>query len=829
MKLEDGSYGSPRWSYEILDCAMPMTFDTYSNCAHQCVYCFAFFQRAINSGSDDYLHHRVKAVSVERTKKMFLDPDRYAGTFASYIKNRFVLQWGGLSDGFDWYEKKFRKSLELLRFFREIDYPLSISTKGVWFLDDPEYVEVLKGSRNTHWKYSIITADNDAAAKLEAGTPTPAARFHALKRLRDLGVGATTLRFRPFIIGVSEKTQEQLFAAAKDAGVDTSTTEFLCIEKRATPNHLARYQIMSDVAGYDVWSFYRKHSYSGAGLLRLNYDVKRPYVARLKEIAAAHGIPLFISDAHHKESSAGAGCCGLPSEGPLSNYNKGQFSEAIQIAKKQGSVRWADIAADAEWLKEIPFQNAEGYNTGGTALRAARRFHTMYDLMRDAWNNPTSWTSPARYFGGALVPGDKDADGDIVYLYNKPYVEDGKRVSSVAELAKAIGYYNERRGGDGAERGHVAFPVAVRAETCDAAVSACAILDAERVPYTVFAAGAVAEEIQSAVPHALVTAGARDEDVLAELRATGCEYGWLIDAEAFAEMENPTVRAALSAAEADVPGIVRSPTWAKLLHAPRPIVSGGNELRIAIPTFNRPALIQKATLAYLDRSGVRPEQVDIWISGESQVPLYADLPMEWKLRMRVGARGLMANRRAAEIGHYQEGTRLVWLNDDIFSVRRLTDGKLIETPIMGVIEDGFAQAEKHGAHLWGVYAVDNAFYMKERVHTDLRYVVGCFYGVILRHDPFLQPEYGDAKEDYERALRFFQHDGRIVRMDYYSPKTIYYNSPEIFPNTHHVELNIAALEARWPMWVKRNTRKKSPYPEINISNKGTITAREEAA
>src|SRR5688572_29278763 len=45
LKLDEGFYGSPRWTYEILDCAMPMTFDTYSNCAHQCLYCFSFFQR----------------------------------------------------------------------------------------------------------------------------------------------------------------------------------------------------------------------------------------------------------------------------------------------------------------------------------------------------------------------------------------------------------------------------------------------------------------------------------------------------------------------------------------------------------------------------------------------------------------------------------------------------------------------------------------------------------------------------------------------------------------------------------------------------------------
>lgn len=31
-------YGSPRWSGEIADCTMPMTFDTYSNCSFGCVY-----------------------------------------------------------------------------------------------------------------------------------------------------------------------------------------------------------------------------------------------------------------------------------------------------------------------------------------------------------------------------------------------------------------------------------------------------------------------------------------------------------------------------------------------------------------------------------------------------------------------------------------------------------------------------------------------------------------------------------------------------------------------------------------------------------------------
>ena len=253
MELESGYYSSPRWSWEILDCAMPMTFDTYSNCAHQCVYCFAFFQRAVGGAKDAYLHHKVKAVNVEKVKRLFrLDPDVIKGNmgqFAWYIKKRHVLQWGGLSDGFDWYEKKFRVSLELLKFFVEIDYPISISTKGIWWVYDPEYREVLKDAKNVHFKYSIITHDPQKAKKLEAGTPNPMSRMKAMEELNKLGIGATTLRFRPFVIGVSEDSINPLFQAAADAGVYSITTEFLCLEKRASANHLARYKIMGDVAG----------------------------------------------------------------------------------------------------------------------------------------------------------------------------------------------------------------------------------------------------------------------------------------------------------------------------------------------------------------------------------------------------------------------------------------------------------------------------------------------------------------------------------------------------------------------------------------------------
>jgi len=468
MKLEHGYYASPRWTYEILDCAMPMTFDTYSNCAHQCIYCFSFFQRAIGDTADDYLHHKVRAVNVDRIKQMFLNPDEKAGQFAPYIKRRMTMQWGGLSDGFDWYEKKFRKSLELLKFFVEIDYPISISTKGVWFLDDPEYVEVLKGAKNTHWKYSIITDNEEHVKLIEPGTPTATERFEALRKLNELGVGATTLRFRPFILGTSDKCIDSMFKKGKEAGCYSVTTEFLCWESRASTTSKERLEVLSKVLGYDVWNFYTENSARASGLLRLNYDLKRPYILEMKETAEKYGLKFFVSDAHHKEDSYHAGCCGLPESGPLSNVNRGQYAHAILLAKQNGFVKWSDIATEAhDVLSHIPVITAEGFPSD-TAERAKRHYMSMYDYMHDIWNNPRGWQSPARYFGGALVPSAPDENGDVVYLYNKPFIEEGLRVNSVNELAvqlRMVGKPNAERFDemmkDGGNFGHVAYPILV--------------------------------------------------------------------------------------------------------------------------------------------------------------------------------------------------------------------------------------------------------------------------------------------------------------------------------------------------------------------------------
>lgn len=303
------NYSSPRWSNEWPDCSMPLTFDQYSTCGFKCLYCFSFFQRAHKPNAKiDYLNQEgVASVNVDHVKRVFTEPNY--SLFWDYISNRKVMQWGGLSDPFCPLEKRHRVGLELLKFFREIDYPISFSTKGTWFLNDPEYVEVLKGG-NFHFKISIITLDERKARGVEIGVPSPAERLEAIYKIRHNLNCDVTLRFRPFIIGISDPYIEELIQKAANAGADSVSTEFFCLEGRASDKLKKRYSILSKYSNIDFWDFYRKNS-TTSGYFRLRRAIKKPYMERIKAACDNAGVRLHVSDAHFKELGCTGSCCGL--------------------------------------------------------------------------------------------------------------------------------------------------------------------------------------------------------------------------------------------------------------------------------------------------------------------------------------------------------------------------------------------------------------------------------------------------------------------------------------------------------------------------------------
>lgn len=405
-------YSSPRWTGEILDCSMPMTFDTYSECSYRCLYCFSFFQKAIGDSGKNYLHTQARPVNATAIKKMFADPD--STQFGAYIRNRVAMQWGGLADQFDENEREQGVTLELLRYFRKIKYPISFSTKAVWWSQDERYVKEFRGAKHFNLKVSIITRDDEKAKKMEVLVPSPTERLELIKRASSWGIGGVTLRLRPFILGLTDLTYLELINDAADAGATAVSTEFLCLEGRSANKAKNRYDAMSKIVGFDLFEFYKDNSYKKSGYLRLNRDIKRKYFLAMKELCDRRGLRLYVSDAHYKELSCNGSCCGLDTSW---NYSRGQFTEALLIAKRVGRVKWSDIEGGLDYAKNIPYPKMEGFNQGSVEGRAKFHSFSAKDYVRFNWNNVNGGQSPYKYFGGILRPDGYDEEGNVIYKY----------------------------------------------------------------------------------------------------------------------------------------------------------------------------------------------------------------------------------------------------------------------------------------------------------------------------------------------------------------------------------------------------------------------------
>jgi len=425
------NYTSPRWSGEITDCSMPMTFDQYDHCSYNCLYCFSWFQKALkafnplfpNEHDKDYQSSAIRSVNPDTIKRLF-DLEIKTGSksqFNDYIRQRVAMQWGGLSDPFDGYEKQHGIGLEVLKHLKKHHYPVCFSTKATWWTEDDRYMRLFHGEKNWNVKFSIINLDEKMSAAMEKGVPTPRERLLAMKRVAAICPGGVTLRLRPFIIGMTDLDDQYIDLIKRSAlcGASAISTEFFCLEDRAHRGTTTRYDAMSEILGFDIRKYYKINSPRMCGYLRLNWKLKEPYVKKMQEVCHSLGMRFYISDAHWKDQCDGGSCCGLPES---FNYSRAQYTELLQLAQKRedGLVYWSDMGPQMEMFKKFYYRYAEGFNTIGSRSRTTKWNDTMYDYLHNIWNKPNSAKSPYKYFGGLLQPVGNDKEGNVIYKY-RPY------------------------------------------------------------------------------------------------------------------------------------------------------------------------------------------------------------------------------------------------------------------------------------------------------------------------------------------------------------------------------------------------------------------------
>lgn len=421
-------YSSPRWSGEILDCSMPMTFDQYGACSANCLYCFSYYQKILklynptmHRNTEDYQKEQVKSVNPKSIQDLF---DGRESQFKEYIKRRIPMQWGGLADPFDINEKKYGVGLCVLKILKEKKYPVCFSTKFGWWLEDDRYTDLFEGATYWNTKFSIINLDSNKAKMIEQGLPSPEKRLQFIKQYCQMETGGATLRLRPFIIGLSDYNEEylDLITQASKNGATAVSTEFFCLEGRGDFRVKERYAQMSEVIGFDIHDFYRKNSPRQSGYLRLNWKIKKPYIDKMKELCDKLDMRFYVSDAHHKDKCANGSCCGLDSTW---NYQRGQFTEMLVLAKTRNDekVYWSDMEEHIKGLFDFKWRQANSYNTEGSKQRCIRWNQTMYDYIHEIWNSPNNAKSPYKYFQGLLKPVGLDKNSNVIYQYTQ-YEED---------------------------------------------------------------------------------------------------------------------------------------------------------------------------------------------------------------------------------------------------------------------------------------------------------------------------------------------------------------------------------------------------------------------
>jgi len=245
--------------------------------------------------------------------------------------------------------------------------------------------------------------------------------------------------------------------------------------------------------------------------------------------------------------------------------------------------------------------------------------------------------------------------------------------------------------------------------------------------------------------------------------------------------------------------------------------------KVVVPSYNRVDGFKSKTLATLQRHKIPATKIYLFVANEEQKKLYEEnLDPGSVGHIIVGEKGLPQVRNFI-FNYFPKGTPIVSFDDDVRGFVRLQGEKLRDVrpdELAQLFDQGFEECKKAGARFWGDYPVPNGFFMSNTVSTDLKFIMGSFWGCF-NPGKEVQIDIGNGeKEDYMRTIKFWELDGTVVRLNFLSHKTATYKesgglqSDGIQKRIEREKETVEKMLKRWPQYVRPNPRRKSMFPEV---------------
>ncbi len=242
----------------------------------------------------------------------------------------------------------------------------------------------------------------------------------------------------------------------------------------------------------------------------------------------------------------------------------------------------------------------------------------------------------------------------------------------------------------------------------------------------------------------------------------------------------------------------------------------------AIPSYNRACACNYKTLKTLQEHNIPRKWIHVFVVEEDLEEYTRVLDKNLYGKIIVGKKGIAAQREFID-SYFEPGQHIVSIDDDITEIDiSLTNHKTI----LDFVKSAFAECELNDTWMWGVYPVYNKFFrenIKEETQTNLCFIIGSFYGYINRpKNEYLRiPTHIQVKEDVLRSIKYYLHDGKLLRYNKVATKQNFYSKGGLGGLKERINVSKVAaqyIHNEYPQFTKIKTRKNGLQEIVLCAN-----------